>query len=438
MGITKTVCQYSEPLPRETIEFLRGIAEDYAKVKNYVYGRYSGIRSMNRLVPVYTVLTEMRHCGLRDRLDLPSAYYELAVAEAVSDIRGMWGMLKNTLRECISANEHLTGEDRAYLRTVLKINSTFVAILNREAYERPQKAAGLQVDEKRLNNLLCRLVRKYLKVPAAAGGTGFRVTPMGYKYKPGGLYLVSRKPRRRVCLPLRDNTVSTRQLHVSVQGDRAVVAMPVEVEARSHPPGESVLYAYIGYKDMLTLSTGKVFGKDLNKLVTPETERLNKANHERGRHWQVYLECRDSGDLKKAEAIRQNNLGRVKYLRRKHREREKTQNYINAELNRLIAEEQPQKIVITKPVLKKRGRHFSPAFNRRLARNFGGYIRERLAYKCQVYGIELEQINSKGTALVCSQCGAEGRRDQYDFICESCGLKLPASLNSARNIERLY
>ncbi len=33
--ITKTIWQYSEPLPQETMEFLKGIASDYSKVKNY-------------------------------------------------------------------------------------------------------------------------------------------------------------------------------------------------------------------------------------------------------------------------------------------------------------------------------------------------------------------------------------------------------------------
>ncbi len=45
--ITKSVFQYSKPLPQETVDFICGIAEDYGKVKNYVYGRYSGIKSMN-------------------------------------------------------------------------------------------------------------------------------------------------------------------------------------------------------------------------------------------------------------------------------------------------------------------------------------------------------------------------------------------------------
>ena len=43
--ITKTAVQYSEPLPKETMEFLRGIAQDYCKVKNYVRGQaYAGIQ----------------------------------------------------------------------------------------------------------------------------------------------------------------------------------------------------------------------------------------------------------------------------------------------------------------------------------------------------------------------------------------------------------
>lgn len=437
MTITKTVCQYSEPLPRETIDFLQGIAEDYGKVKKYVYGRYSGIRSMNRLVPVYDVLTEMRHCGLRAELNLPVVYYELAVAEAVTDIRGMWGMLKNTLRDRINVNENLTDDDRAYLRTVLKVNSTFAAILNRKPYEKLKKTAGLQVDEHRLNNLLCRLVRRYLRPPKPGKSEGFKVTPMGYKYKEANLHLVSRVPRKRICLPLKDRNISKRQLRISLQGDRAVIFVPVEVEVKKHPEAQNVLYVHIGYKDMLTLSTGRVYGKALNKLVTPETERLSRKNQERGKHWVVCLREEREGRLKKAELIRRSNLGKVKYLRTKRRQRDKTQNYINAELNRMLVVEAPAKIVITRQVVKNRGRSYSSAFNRRLARNFGGYIRERLAYKCQLHGIELVEINSKGTASVCSQCGAEGKREQYDFICSACGCKIPAALNSARNIEKL-
>jgi len=435
--ITKTVWQYSEPLPQETLEFLQGIAEDYGKVKNYVYGRYSGIRSMNRLVPVYDVLNEMRHCGLRAQLNLPAAYYELAVAEAVTDIRGMWGMLKNKLRDLISANENLSADDRMYLRTVLKINSVFSAILNRQEYERPSKTAKLDIDTNRLNNLLCRLVRKHLRVPKTNSQAGFKVMPTGYHYKEQGLELVSRQARKRIRLPLKDSTTSKRQLHIYVRDDRAVIAIPVDVEIKRKPEAQNVLYAHIGYKDMLTLSTGCVYGQDLNKLVTPETERLNEKNRERRKQYNAYCRSMEEGNLRKAEAIQSNNLGRQKYLRRKQRERERTANYINAELNRLLQEQKPCRIVITKPLIKGGKKLSYAAANRRLTRSFSGYIREKLAYKCRLYGIELEQISPYATASTCSECGAEGKREQYDFICENCGIKIPAALNSARNIENM-
>ena len=57
--MTKIVWQYSEPLPEETMTFLRGIAEDCCKVKNYVYERYSGVKNLNSLTPVYTILNEI-------------------------------------------------------------------------------------------------------------------------------------------------------------------------------------------------------------------------------------------------------------------------------------------------------------------------------------------------------------------------------------------
>lgn len=54
--VTRTIWQYSDPLPEETMAFLRGIAADYCKVKNDVYRRYSGVKNLDRLTPVYSKL----------------------------------------------------------------------------------------------------------------------------------------------------------------------------------------------------------------------------------------------------------------------------------------------------------------------------------------------------------------------------------------------
>ena len=88
--IIKTICQYSKPLPQETIIFLQGLAKDYSKVKNYVYNRYSGVNNIDKLTPGFNVLNEMRNCGLRQQLQLPVVYYELAILDALTDIKIMW------------------------------------------------------------------------------------------------------------------------------------------------------------------------------------------------------------------------------------------------------------------------------------------------------------------------------------------------------------
>ena len=65
----------------------------------------------------------------------------------------------------------------------------------------------------------------------------------------------------------------------------------------------------------------------------------------------MYTACVQSaeeGDVKKAASIEVNNLGKVKYDRQKERERVRTTTFINAEINRMIREEQPARIVITK------------------------------------------------------------------------------------------
>lgn len=104
----------------------------------------------------------------------------------------------------------------------------------------------------------------------------------------------------------------------------------------------------------------------------------------------------------------------------------------------MVREEKPARIVITRPVTKNKTKIYSRSANRKLARSFHSYIRERLAYKCRVHSIELVEISSKDTGSICSSCGTEGKRQGRDFLCEDCGLETTIALNSARNIQQKY
>ena len=436
--ITKTIWQYSEPLPEETMAFLKGIAIDCCKVKNYVYGKYSGVKNLNNLTPVYGILNEMRHCGLREQLNLPAVYYELAIADAVTNIKSRWGIVKNKIGECVTANENLTDNDRLYIRTVLKMNGVYTAILNHQEYEMPRNAQGLDIDMKRLNNLICRLTRRYLTQPQTDCIDSFRISPNGYSYKNGVMRIVCRIPRKRISIPLRDNRMFDRQIQLHIRQNDVALAVPVETKVREHQDYINTIYVYIGSKDMFTLSNEHIYGEALDELTNPETERLAEKNKERRKMYTAYAQSVNNGDTQKAANIEANNLGKHKYDRQKEKEKVRTTAFINSEINRMIKCEKPAKIVITKSVTKNKTKIYAKAANRKMARNFNGYIKERLAYKCKVHSIDLVEISSKHTGTICSVCGEEGTRQGKDFICENCGSKTTIALNSAKNIQQKY
>ncbi len=436
--ITKTVWQYTEALSEETMEFLWGIAADCSKVKTCVYERYSGIKSLKKLASVFDIMTEMRHCGLREQLDLPAVYYELAVRDAVTDIKGMWSVLKNKIRMLITANENLSPEDRVYLRTVLKLDGVYAAVLNREVYLMPEKTKELDLDIDRLNNLLRRLTRKYLGKPVVSKKDTFCVPPTGYCYKEGYLYLASRIRRKRIKLPLKDSKTSTRQIRVCVRETSVAIAIPVEIKKQKHKEFQNTLYIHIGYHNMFTLSSGNIYGGELGNFSKAKSVRLLDKNRERSRIQMSYQKSLASGDGKKAADIAVNNLGRFKYDRQKKKEQARIETYVNTQINRMIETEKPEKIVIPKSVVINKTKFKSKSANRMLTENYRGYIRKRLAEKCALHSIELVEINPRGTGSVCSKCGAQGKRQPDGFVCECCGYRSSTALNGARNLEIKY
>lgn len=436
--ITKTVWQYSEPLPEETLEFLRGIAQDYRKIKNYTYKRYSGVKSLDRLKPAYGIMSEVRRSGLRAQLRLPSAYFDPAIVDAAADIKGMWGMLKNKLGTLITANENLSDEDRIYLRTVMRLDRIYAAVLRHEEYEMPKKAKGLDIDTERLNNLLCRLTRKYLTKPETGSTDYFSITPSGYAYRDGAVYISSRTPGKRIRLPLKDDQVCSRQIRLYVKEDYAAIALPVETKIKKHKDYSNTVYIHIGYQDMFTLSNGTVYGQSLGSMTSVETQRLTDKNRERAKIRAVYQQSIKSEDRKKADSMEANNLGTRKYDSRKQKERAKTETFINTEINRMLASEKPCRIVIARPITINKTKFALKSSNRNMTRSFNGYIRDRLSYKCRVNSIELVEINSRGTGNKCSKCGAEGKRTQEGFQCPECGYESAISVNGAKNIELKY
>jgi len=76
--------------------------------------------------------------------------------------------------------------------------------------------------------------------------------------------------------------------------------------------------------------------------------------------------------------------------------------------------------------------------NERLGNSWAFYqLRQFLAYKCALAGVQLRPVRPAYTSKTCSECYHLGDRDGKRFRCENCDLQIDADRNGAKNIAAL-
>lgn len=420
--ICKTVHQYNEiPISSEDMMKLREIAEDYSKVKNYVYTRFGGVGSLSKIYPGYTVQREMAKTGLREELGLPSVYFNLAILDAVGEIKSQWTKIKSDLSVKVNANEGFTDEEKHYLRFVLKISNAFEMVLNRRKVDmKPDVQAQYdflaeEVDSHKLDNYLCRQVRKMRVRLHTDKEDGFGLTERAYRYGDHGIYITIKEKRKRVFVLLTDSNQYNRQLYVKLYPDRSSleIKVPVDVEVKAHEDYTNEVGLALGMYTMLVTHEGHVYGEELGRLSTELSDWVWDQNSKYMKNIHTHP-------------------GRKKYNTKKNRLTERLHSYINKELNRFIREEKPKIIYI--PKLPKPGRHRGDKkVNHSVTMWQRGYIRKRLRQKCREQSIEFVEVFGKEISSRCSNCDAVGRKSEGRFICLSCGTEEDIKVNTAKN-----
>ena len=419
--ITKTVRQYNAmPVSPETMKKFMAIAADYRTVKNYVYERYGGIRSLDKLYPGYTVQNELTKCGLRKSLGLPAAYFYLAMFEALVDIRNQWDKEKAAVGKLVHRNENFSDADKHYLRFILSVDSAFRAVLNYKTVELKSKIdkhyreLANSVDAHRLDNYLRRKIRQIHITLNTNIADRFSVTSDGYRYDNHGIFISTKENRQRVFVPLTDNNGYSRQLEIKLvpKSNAVVIQVPIEVKVKQHTDYVNHVGLAMGMKVMLTTDNGHTYGE------------------------KIFYYHKDYTDWLRTEHIKYQknvvaNPGRKKYEAAKRRRESNLHSYINREINRLLAEEKPCAIYIMKfPQGNKRYGERTVSYS--IDKWHRGYIRKQLMLKCRENAIEFVEVSGKGIADECSQCGATGKQVDGVFSCV-CGHSVPEKQNVAQN-----
>lgn len=403
------------------MEMLQAIACDYCTVKNYIYRRYGGAGSLDKLYPGYAVQNEMTESGLRAALGLPSVYFYLAIFDALGDIKAQWAQVKEKIRAAAGNNESFDGADRHYLRFVLKVHVCFAAIIQDREIKLPKKMqetfdalAGF-VDRKKLDGYLKRQARKRLRRLCTEKVNGFSISKKAYRYENGGIYIASKEPRKRIFVPLTDGNQYERQLFVKLypQEHRLEIAVPLDVHIKSHAHYDNEVGLSMGMLAMLTTDRGNVYGERLGEATMRYADWIQEQ-------------------AKRHRENRESNPGRKKYHAQKQKRQAQMHCYINAELNRFFAEERPK--VAYLPKIPRAGKASAVhKHNLYLHMWQRGYVRRRLEQKCIEHSVALVEVHAKDISTTCSQCGSLGEKARGLFSCLACGYQDDAKANAARN-----
>jgi len=396
--ICKTVCQYNRvPVPAEDMKKLLEIAEDYRKVKAYVYQRYGSISGLPKLYPGYEIQNEMTASGFKGETGIPSVYFYLAIFDALSDIRGRWTVTKNKIRRLAGENKTFTEEEKHYLRFLLKTDKAFAGVIIQESpsqwglpekiLRRYDELAG-QIGEdniKHLHRYLCRQVRKYHARPQAGAADGFSLSKSVCRYGDHGIYISTKESRKRVFIPLTDGNEYKRQSYIKLypEESRLVLRVPVKIAVHRHQE----------YRNHVGVRLG-----DYVMLITHE-------GHQYGERFGIYKgEIADiiMSQQLKTGAVEKKSGERKKYHARLSRAREHLKSYVNMELNRFLREEKPEEIYLPKiPLPEKVGKRKREAGSRKGYADiaecpentyYNRYVRERLLQKCREHSVRMIKI----------------------------------------------
>ena len=439
--ICKAVHQYSKgKISRENMDVLMDIGHGCMVAKNYIYQRYGGIKSLVKVYSGYEVDSEVRSAGFREKIGLPSVYFSASVSRALADIKIMWAQVKNGINDAVSRNERFSSEDRHYIRFVLKTDVCYWNILNRKsaplpetiqpAYEKVIAELGGESEQrvKNLNRYICRQTRKKLHRQHTDNGLRFTIKKQGYRYGEldgkHGIFLATKINRQRIFIPLTDTNVYDRMLDISLnpQKKSIEIMIPIFVNTRQHEDYAGELGISLGLWDMITTSTGNVYGSSFGKMQQEISRFILEKNYRK--------ETENASDTQKYQA-------------RKEKMDAALRNYVNMEINRMLAQEKPKTVYMAK-LPRNPGMHTAGQRDvRQLTKGTGdthllrmwkkGFVTDRLQWKCRKNGIKIVEVIGRGISRECSACGQTGYTDGEKFKCPTCGFEENKKVNGARN-----
>lgn len=138
---------------------------------------------------------------------------------------------------------------------------------------------------KSLNRYICRQTRKRLYRQHTDNETYFTIKKQGYRYGESegkhGIFLASKVNRQRIFIPLTDTNAYDRMLDIKLNPQKRTIEIivPLFVNTKQHDDYINEIGISLGLWDMITTSTGNVYGSEFGKMQQEISKFILKENY---------------------------------------------------------------------------------------------------------------------------------------------------------------
>ncbi|MXZ40716.1 MAG: transposase, partial [Caldilineaceae bacterium SB0666_bin_21] len=255
------------------------------------------------------------------------------------------------------------------------------------------------------------------------------------------VYLQGMERGQRIAIPLKGTHLPSGTLRIILQPNGQVsvhYAVDENEVCSTRPCGDATVGVDKGYTEAYTDSDGERHGQGLGDLLAAESDH-QKVKGQRRNHLRSMAEKHEAkGHHRKADNIRQHNLGRNKWNRRKRQHKKRARNHLCQAAHAVV--DKADTIAcedLTVPMKSAPYRHRDT--NRRLHGWVKGVMADTLTSISRRRGSAPALVNPAYTSQIDSRTGLlQGRRHWDRFHCID-GVVLDADTNAACNIlARLY
>ena len=439
---------YLENLGRKSE--LEELFKSYQSDSNYIYSRFSGIKSLNILKfrTIRQILKKEIDSGKLINIKLQGHYFQRCLNSVIGNIKTSWNITIKQVRKKIQ-NKGLTDIEKHFSMIILKNqnilyqvlveNPSYEDIIYLKEFNKYKKLySNCRIRYKYIKSIISRYIRKYKQtISRKKYPDSLKVDNTLYSFNSNKFKIQGLLKSKRIEFSRSSDKLYNSEATLKINKKQQIEIHFLKKVKNKISDNNKIIGIDKGYTDLFHSSTGNnnKYGigfrsKIINKI---NKDSLKQAN--RNYYWSLYYKSMKHNDIYKAKNILKHNLGYIKRNNFMYKFKEYKKSLINNAINLMLQKEEPGTIVVEDlSWVSKSKKYINRKLRNELSQWDKGYIKERLEFKCYEKGIKIVEVNPAYTSQICHKCNKIGNRKGESFSCDECG-NYDANYNAAINIK---